>query len=406
MSPCAHKADSHSYLIKQRGVALLGFISLVTLISLHILLNHLNAGNTRFTHEQQTERALLKAKLALIGDAASADEIARAGRLSLPDMGPGISDKEGESSPNFSGNTASLTLIGKFPWLSLATGPLRDTEGECLWLIDSGNFKKSPITPLNWDTPGKIEVIDTQGHPLARNLAALLVAPGRPLDGQDRSAIGTNHVQCGGNYDARNYLDAFDDADALAGEWNYFAGSTNNAIAPDADVKRFVLASAEHYNDRLLFVTPDELFDALTRRKDFSLAVDTLLTDLGNEISLNVLAIGGKKGTENLKCTAATNKAFCNNWYDMLFLTELSVPSSVTINGKPSHNCTRLLIFSGRRISGQQRTNDEERAAKENYLEFPNVDSFDTPKAADTAFAGVATFDWRNPGADVIRCIP
>ena len=144
----------------------------------------------------------------------------------------------------FAGDGKDLSVIGKFPWQTLRTAALRDAQGECLWYVVSGRFKNDAwkTDPLNWDTQGQIDVVNEAGSPLANDVAALLVAPGPALDGQQRRLAETAYAACGGNYDARNYLDPFMAANALAGQVNYFAGSTNNRVAPNSGNKAFVVA--------------------------------------------------------------------------------------------------------------------------------------------------------------------
>jgi len=318
---------------------------------------------------------------------------------------------------NFLGNLHDLSVIGKFPWKTLATPPLRDRDKECLWYVVSGRFKVTPPTgALNWDTQGQIDLIDGQGIIIAANLAALLVAPGTPLDGQSRALVDAAYEQCGGNYDARNYLDAFDSANAIAGEVNYFAGGTNNRLALNGNNKRFVRANNVHFNDGMLYVTADEIFNSVIKRGDFAAAVSNLLDDLTFQTHLQSVVISGSKGSDNLDCrcnnltcTAIAGdpfQEFCKNWKDMLLLTQLMPPSSITINGATLGPCNRVLLFGGRKIAGQNRVTGAEIANKLNYLEGNNASSFNAPVTTTANFNGALNFDWHNAGTDLVRCIP
>lgn len=387
---------------EQGGVALLALLGLLALVGINFFIVQLNSTRANSGRSASEENHLAIAKQALIGDAISLVDLSddNLGRLRVPDIGVEIggAPSEGNAGAN---NNLLLSIIGKFPWRTLATGPLRDRHTECLWLVTSGRFKRTaapPSAPINWDTLGQIDVIDGQNNLIATNLAALLIAPGPALDGQDRALADQAYRQCGGNYDARNYLDSFDPANAIAGARNYFPGSTNNRLAPDTNNKRFVLAETAHFNDHFLFVTTDDLFTPLIRRSDFVVAVRNLLDSV---VAQNP-ASSPNRGTDNVVC----GTQFCTNWREMLFLAQLPAASPIIIDGMPTANCNKVLIFSGRRAGLQQRTTAADRANINNYLEAPNAASFNAPVALDTVFSGVSQFNWRNPGADILRCLP
>ena len=380
---------------QESGIALIGVLTVLTLVGLSLFLGQFNAASYQARRIQTTSKALAEAKDALIGDAVSRMPIHENGYLRLPDIG----QAEGIAALNFTGNNKNLSVLGKYPWKTLRSEVLRDGHSECLWYVVSGRYKMTPATDaLNWDTLGQIDVIDDHGNAIATGLAALLVAPGTPIAEQDRTLADPGYIQCGGNYDSRNYLDTYNIANAVAGEVNYFTGSTHGRIAATEDNKRFVMASSEHYNDHFLKVTVDDIFRPLIRRKDFSTAIDDLL---GNP-AFKSMVISGPKGTDNLACGT---DMFCRNWKEMLFLTELPVPAEITIDGASSPVCTRILIFAGKRTAGQNRNTPVEKSSANNYLEGPNLASFNTPTAAALDFSGASKFDWHSPETDLIRCL-
>jgi hypothetical protein len=122
------------------------------------------------------------------------------------------------------------------------------------------------------------------------------------------------------------------------------------------------------------------------------------------------IAIAGSKGTDNLNCNSAPDPAFCKNWKEMLFLTQLSVPSPITVNGVPVPSpvdCTRILIFAGRKTSGQSRIDAVRKADKTNYLEGVNLATFTVPTTSATAFSGsTGLFVATSPSVDLVRCLP
>jgi hypothetical protein len=422
---------------KQAGVALLALLTLLTLWGLYLFVGQLNATQFKLAREQSAAAAMAEAKAALIGDAIARSPVSDAGYLRLPDLGSKLVDgewvpAEGGPSVSFPDNDENHTVVGKFPWKRttvghIGTGVLRDAQGECLWYMVSGRFKIVPKTgQLNWDTQGQIEIMDPNGTIVATSIAALVVAPGRALDGQSRALADAAYTECGGNYDARNYLDSFDIGSAIGGNVNYFPGSKNNRVAASADSKRFVMADTEHYNDRVVLITVHDIFDALIRRNDFKVAIGNLLDDPdlrkraetvhpGSTVEISSGA-GKEKGTANLVALGSdptcdyindlNNRKFCRNWNEMLFLTTLPTPSPITIDGAQSPVCSRVLIFAGRRAAGQSRASAAERANKDNYLEATNASSFSVPTATANTFRGKSEFDWRNPSADIVRCLP
>jgi hypothetical protein len=391
---------------RQSGLALMVMLVLMAIYGLYLFVGQISTSSYPSDRAQNAADALAEAKQALIGDAISRPLVSDAGYLRLPDLGTFFgAPTEGQASGTFSGGSKDFTAIGKFPWKTLATPPLRDRDKECLWYVVSGRFKITPPTDaLNWDTQGQIDLIDGQGTVIAANLAALLVAPGTALDGQSRALADAAYEQCGGNYDARNYLDAFDSANAIAGEVNYFAASTNHRVAVNSNNKRFVRAGNAHFNDSMLYVTADEIFNSVIKRGDFAVAVASLLS----HPIFQTIPITGNKGTDSLDCSSGggLDQVFCENWRQMLFLTQLLPPSPITIDGTTSGTCSRVLLFGGRRIAGQNRGTGAEIANKLNYLEGNNASSFSTPTTTTANFNGASNFDWHNAGVDLVRCIP
>lgn len=400
----------------QTGVVLLAVLTLVTLLGLYALVGQLSGAQVLAARAQGAAKALAEGREALIGDAIAQPLITDAGYLRLPDLGVdgfGVAT-EGQASANFADNLQDRSVIGKLPFKTLDTGPLRDQDEGCLWYVVSGRFKIFPKTAVfNWDSQGQIDVVDRSGALVASNLAALIVAPGRMLDGQSTTLADAAYSECGGNYDVRNYLDTFNTANALGGEINYFAGSVNNRVASSSNNQRFVMAQSDSYNDRFLFITAADVFDPLIRRSDFRDAITALLDYFkglndANQAALPPLPqvpVAGSNGTDNLLCAAAPDPAFCRNWKQMLFLTQLSAPTPITIDGVPSANCNRVLIFGGRRGLGQSRSTPSQVADKNNYLENPNAASFSVPVASADNFSGVSVFDFRNPAGDLVRCL-
>lgn len=371
-----------------------------------LLVSSLSRSAAQIERDQKTADALAQAKEALIDDAVSQTPVASAGYLRLPDLGfmIGLAPSEGSSAPNFSGNSKDYSVIGKLPWRTLGLKPLRDGQGECPWYVVSGQFKNTPATDaLNWDTQGQINLADSNGNIIARNLAALVVAPGHALDGQNRALSDPTYVQCGGNYDARNYLDPYVSSDAISGAINYFMGGTNNRVTLNTNNNLLVMTGNGHYNDRFLFITSDEVFRVVMRRADFSVQVSALLSDA----YFQSVAIAGTKGTDNVNCNllGSSNRTFCKNWIEMVLLTKLPTSTPVTIDGAPTTACSRILLFGGQKNTAQLRLTAANKATPSNYIEGANLSAFATPVAVASGFVGVSVFSAKKPSADVLKCL-
>lgn len=371
-----------------------------------LLVSSLSRSAVQIGRDQISAASLALAREALIGDAVSQTPVASAGSLRLPDLGfmIGLAPAEGSAAPNFGGNGKDDSVIGKLPWRTLGLEPLRDGQGECLWYIVSGRFKNTPATDaLNWDTPGQINLADSNGNLIASNLAALVVAPGHALDGQNRMLSDPAYVQCGGNYDARNYLDPYASSDAVSGAINYFIGSTNSRVALGTGNNLLSIPVNVHYNDRFLFITADDIFRVIMRRADFSVQVSALL----NDAYFQSVAIAGTKGTDNVNCNllGSSNRAFCKNWVEMLLLTKLPAPAPVTIDSALTADCSRVLIFGGQKNTAQLRLTAANKANPSNYIEGANLTSFATPVAVAGNFIGVSVFSAKTPSADLLKCL-
>jgi hypothetical protein len=388
---------------KQQGFALLLFVTALATAAATLTIKALNnAGqNTQIARDKITATALAQAKNALVGRAVSQSAINSTGQLPLPDIGSGLNYSEGNAAGNFLENGSDYSVIGKTPWKSLDIPPPRDGQGECLWYVVSGHIKNSPKTDIfNWDTPGQIDVIDENNNSVASNVAALLVAPGRTRTGQNRAQSNPVYTSCGGNYDASNYLNS------------YFTGSTNNRVSLNTDNKAFIMT----HNDRFLIVTVDDIFRTVIKRSDFANQITSLLNDTTfiTYLQQPSLIVAGNKGTDNVHCknsdnsinTSTANQTFCTNWLEILLFTKLPSSSAIVIDGVANVNCSRVLIFGGKKTANQVRLTVADKSNPANYLEGANLSSFATPTSASNNFSGASTFLYNTPSVDLLKCIP
>jgi type II secretory pathway pseudopilin PulG len=259
---------------RERGIALLALLALLALGGALALLAMANPVPRELKREEVTSNALAKAKSALIAYATTYGDAHPGqvpGYLPCPDLG--ISGIGGEGSAEASCGTANTTIIGRLPWKTLGIEPPRDGYGECLWYAVSGTFKNNPKTEvLNWDTVGQIRVYAPDGTLLAgsqpENLAAAVIfAPGAALgqDRQDDNPATAQRPVCSEDYLPARFLES--------------VGGRNNAVANSTPggVSEFVAGEkGDAFNDRLLFVTPKEIFAPIEKRPDFRLKLDGL----------------------------------------------------------------------------------------------------------------------------------
>jgi hypothetical protein len=138
---------------------------------------------------------------------------------------------------------------------------LRDGDGECLWYAVSGNYKNNPKTGLmNWDTNGQLRVYASDGStlltPADNQAVAVIMAPGARQGTQDRTSD-TSSPTCSGNYTASNYLDS--------------DGTINNATVSSTALANstFRLGTASGINDQMVFITRQDIWNAIQKRTDF-----------------------------------------------------------------------------------------------------------------------------------------
>lgn len=451
---------------------------LVVMAALAYLVSNLGPELTEARRERQTQDALVQARDALIGYALKYRESQpdrMYGYLPLPDLGStrnnnvGCTD-EGCDANTFTGlafdaNGIGPSVVGRFPWRTLGTEPLRDGHGECLWLIVSSLHSRiqratpAPVLPpMNWDTLGQLDVVVANGGAaLASALTgpherpvAVIFSPGPPLSGQDRSPSATDNVKvCGGNYDARNYLDPFSAA-ALGGVTNYLAG-TNAASGSTGDSdpsndpdtpkglstrgKVFASGSTFHAsgcqgtdcvllaNDNSLAITPDALFSAIRKSSYFRTDINSMLDRMTNCLRDKFVAGGFAPATISGYTPPADKSAgripsnacydstqaplgYFDHYQEMIFVAKPN-SGSFTVNGDTS--CAGALVFAGQRGAAQQRVSAAQKSAPANYLEDPNLASFTSLGTTFGSVGGPDLLERSPPQAaeqDIARCVP
>lgn len=235
--------------MKQRGMAMLVLLLVLIVTAVAFFAPTVDGYALKIKRDKITAAALAQAKDALIAFAARNPTLP--GGLPCPDT-----NNDGSSDPC---GTAGKSRIGRLPWKTLGIPDLRDADGECLWYAVSGRFKNIAGSTINSDRNGQFIVLANDGitflagsTPETRAIAVIF-APGRVVNGQNRSSAGT--TVCGGNNTAANYLDAL--------------GAVNNSVVSGtANATSTFIAGdiSDIFSDRLLFITPEQFFPAVEAR--------------------------------------------------------------------------------------------------------------------------------------------
>lgn len=424
----------------QHGSALLIILAIIGIGAAFLLVSALNKANSQIERDKITTDVLAQAKAALIGYAITYADTHPSevnGPLLLPDLGStrNTSTGEGVSAGNFAGNAANLSVVGRLPWKSLGLAPLRDGKGECLWYAVSGAFQDAQKTALmNWDTLGQFDTytsdgtpggtVSTVGNNYHQRPVAVIFAPGTTMAGQNRT-IGADAVTgCGGNYNARNYLDTFNADPVINGIVNYFANlNSSTGTYLFASPKSLVLGPVTDasgntlVNDRILTITPGDLFRAIARRSDFAAFVSTELVNVAKK-NLSALPPPGTIDFTNplpietsggvtagsleigrVPASALTSTPL-RRWQDnLLYAKCASGASCLTVNGSP---CKGIVIFAGERTSAQTRATNAQKNTWSNYLEGSVLAAFN---AGAAVFSGASAYSAASPSTDVLACI-
>lgn len=457
----------------QPGFMLIGLLALLVMGGLYFFISNLTPEAIAILRKAKTDAALVQAREALVGyairyreDQINDGQLDRVyGYLPLPDLGSSRNNnvdpkcKDAANNPlegcDAASNTTNFTVIGRFPWRTLGTEPLRDGSGECLWYVVSGSHDRiQRPTPMNWDTLGHLDVVTANsGATLVSALAsahnrpvAIIFSPGPPLAGQNRADLGGDDVsQCGGNYNPANYLDP-STALVQGGTSAYFSGSstidastTNLALAISGNIDQF--GSDFHdqcphgsscttvINDKGLTLTSDTLFGALRKSSSFRLEINSMLDRMAACLRDQFAAMGSltrdansaglpaspaDKTTGRIPANASCYgdgidpRGYFSNYAELVFVAKPnSGDFTVAVDGI-NQSCAGTLVFASQRnTTSQSRSTTPEKTVFLNYLEGSNLTSF---TSIGTDFGGANQFARvsaaQSASDDIVRCIP
>lgn len=259
--------------VSQRGAALMLLLLLVGVGALAVFVTGLNSATQQQERDRITAAALAQAKEALIGYALKRQDPERPGDMPCPDN-PSDGDYDGtQDSP--CGNDSPSPRLGRLPWRSADVGgvpvdglnaDLVDGFGERLWYAVSRNLVDAVgVAELN---PGIISVAPrpwitvhgASGQVISNRVALVVLSAGLALGGQNRTGMTPNVAQFldqatigaipYNNNDANDCLD----------------GTTCPTVASRTGEDFIMNVTSPTFNDRLIYLTIDELMVAVERR--------------------------------------------------------------------------------------------------------------------------------------------
>lgn len=321
----------HNLKASQKGAVLIFLAFILGLGAAAYLLKTLNAANLQASQDVKTYKALNEAKQALIAWAVSHPNTP--GLMPYPDRnGDGNYDNSSDcyaSNVNF----ASNFTLGRLPLFksdpncvntknTVSSGlaeDIRDGAGERLWYEVSRNllhdYKSSipnpdGVSPLinpsvvNAPTYPWFVVRDRNGVVISNRVAAVIISPGAPIGTQDRS---------GGIGNANQYLDKIVMANGTPYKnYGYQDPATNpiqefiigedfRAVAKNDPTYKNQSIEPYYYNDKLVYITIDELMAAIEKRVAAEVKVAVKNYQLSTGYNPYAAIMGGDKNYSCVK---------------------------------------------------------------------------------------------------------
>ncbi len=256
--------------MRQKGLALLIFVIILALAAIAIMLRELSISEIQYAQNVSTSKILTRAKQALIAYAVTYIDSnpGEYGFLPCPDASAAAGN-EGDS--DGSCGLKNANSLGLFPWGTLETGVMKSGSGACLWYAVSGNYKNVNLATktdmLNEDSNGWFQIYDSGGSLIhgaqpEDRIVAVIIDPFPALAGQNR--VFDDASLCGLNDNPAMFLEGDGVID-------------NASIAGTADtVDTFIMAGsgtdelATPFNDRIVTITRDEIWQAVQARNTFN----------------------------------------------------------------------------------------------------------------------------------------
>lgn len=259
----------------QQGMAMLILVFIIALALTAYLVTGLNGESYKRNREMKTARVLEQAKEALIGWSVAHPQYP--GMMPFPDRnGDGDYDGNSDCVAAFSYSH----LIGRLPFATQTApciGSLQyglsdnflDGDGEALWYAVSRNLIRTSVVPgalvinpaiMNNPTFPWLIVRDKNGLVISNRVAAVIMSSGKVIGAQNRA---------GGIAGPAAYLDTAVVGGVAYSNANYVVPNEDFIMAEDMQFvsnPHPVYGQPYQFNDKLIFITIDELMLALERR--------------------------------------------------------------------------------------------------------------------------------------------
>lgn len=264
---------------QQRGIVLLMLVIIIILGFAVYAIARQSVTEIKLERQRITHRALNQAKQALIAYAVMRADIpqpsVQSGRYGYLPC-PANNNGDGNSMGSCGGDKESY--IGWFPWRSLKVPAQKDGNGDCLLYAVSSTFKFSASTQmLNEDTFGMFQVVDESGTVVHGSAAdkrpvAIIFSAGITLPGQNR--VNNTGIEC--NNDPDNYSAYLDTYTTTSGTTVDNATVTNLDNQVDKFIQVVSANSSVNFNDQLLVITAEDIWQRIMARPEFD---DANVTD-------------------------------------------------------------------------------------------------------------------------------
>ena len=273
---------------KQKGAALILVAFIIALASTAYLLRAYNPTRLSLEQDRRTYLALSHAKQALIDWAVSHENYP--GQLTYPDRREVVNPNYDGKSDCPPSNTAFLTpnsyslFLGQLP-ISGQDAPcenpfdglgedFQDAQGNRLWYAVSRNLvhhyeflladpSSNPVinpSIISNPTYPWLRLLDRNGALISDRVAVVIIAPGNALTGQNRAGVAPTVNQ---------YLDTFQIGASVFSNADYDSADEDFIIGQDSsDLGELdnSVTKPYYFNDKLVYITIDELILAITNR--------------------------------------------------------------------------------------------------------------------------------------------
>lgn len=222
----------HAPFASQRGVALWMLLVLLAMAGSYTWYRTANSQVGRAQQDSRLAATLARAKEALLARAVTDDN--RPGSLPCPDLitnSPGLSNIPGDGKADMFALTQCPSYVGWLPWVTLDLPELTDDSGSRLWYVLAPALRDDDnAQPINSDTPPGLTVDGNNNE-----IVALIIAPRRPLAGQNRPSNAP--------------VDYLDGENGNGNDHTYVTGPASDS-----------------FNDSMLVITRQELMAAVEKR--------------------------------------------------------------------------------------------------------------------------------------------